>query len=94
VSKLRLERPLPLIVGAADDIYELRTKFDTATQQWRIAIFKVGDGFAGWLTRGRMTHSEFVMALESGIEIVPLPDAELIASELAGEGRAQVVQAV
>lgn len=93
MPQLRFERPLPLLVSAAEDIYDLRIKFDASTEQWRVAAFKVGNGFAVWLTRGRTTHSELVMALETGIEVAPLPEAQRIAAELASEGRAQLVEA-
>jgi hypothetical protein len=94
MKAIRFERPLPLLVEVEEFIYDLRVEFDEGAQQWRVATFRFGLGFGGWLTLGKDSIFDFQQALSDGIELAyDQPATISVASELVAEGRASVVEA-
>jgi len=92
-SRIKFNRPLPLVVSVPDSVYEIWIEFGEATQAWHVQVGRLGDRAKHSITVGKATRLELEQALHDGVELASDPAAQSVAAELATQGRAEFVEA-
>jgi len=92
-TRIKFNRPLPLVVSVPNNVYEIWIEFGESTQTWHVAVGRLGDRSRQSITVGKPTRQELEQALSRGVELVADPAAQTVASELVEQKRAEFVQA-
>ena len=92
-AKIKFNRPLPLVVSAPDNVYEIWVDYGESTQSWHVAVGRLGDRQKHSITVGKSTREELEKALSRGVELASDPAAQSVASELVLQKRAEFVAA-
>lgn len=90
---IKFHRPLPLVVSAPDNVYEIWIDYGELTRSWHVAVGRLGDRFKRSITVGKATRQELEQALSAGVELVEDAEAHTVACELVTQKRAEFVQA-
>lgn len=90
-TKIKFNRPLPLVVSVPNNVYEIWIDYGEATQAWHVAVGRLGDRAKHSITVGKPTRQELERALSRGVELVADPAAQTVALELVEQKRAEFV---
>ncbi|HEX2853924.1 MAG TPA: hypothetical protein VHO24_11850 [Opitutaceae bacterium] len=92
-AKIKFNRPLPLVVSVPDNVYEIWVDYGESTHAWHVAVGRLGDRFKRSITVGKPTRHELEQALSAGVELIEDPAAQIVATELVTQKRAEFVPA-
>jgi hypothetical protein len=92
-AKIKFNRPLPLVVTAPDNVYEIWVDYGETSHAWSVAVGRLGDRVKRPITVGKSTREELEKALIAGVELIEDPAAHTVACELVTQKRAEFVQA-
>lgn len=92
-TKIKFNRPLPLVVSVPDSVYEIWVDYGEATHTWHVAVGRLGDRHSHSITVGKPTREALEQALSRGVELAEDPAAQTVASELVLQNRAEFIAA-